>query len=249
MRTSGAASERGGDLAGRLRSAQRVTVLTGAGVSAESGVPTFRGKDGLWRDRRVHELATPRALLEEPDLAWEWYHWRRGLVNLAAPNSAHYALARIQDEVPSFCLLTQNVDGLHSRAGSRNVVELHGNIHRARCEGCGCVVPLAGEQGVPRCSTCGSAMRPDVVLFGESLDEGVVRTAVSAAAECDVFLVVGTSGVVYPAAALPGIARESGAFVAVVNAEPTPLSEVADESFVGLCGEVLPALVAQAWGP
>lgn len=241
------------EVARRLQAATRVLALTGAGISAESGVPTFRGPDGLWRNYRATDLATPGAFARDPALVWEWYRWRRARIRTARPNPGHLVLARFEDRWPAFTLATQNVDGLHAQAGSRRLLELHGNIWRARCAaGCGHVVteeedrdapaPQSGPT-VPVC-TCGAMMRPDIVWFGESLDAAILSRAFEAAASCDALLVVGTSSVVYPAAALPDLARRHGAMVVEVNVEDTPLTGAADFALRGPSGEVLPALEA-----
>ena len=232
-------------LAERIAGAKRVVVLTGAGVSAESGVPTFRGPDGLWRQYRAEELATPGAFRRNPRLVWEWYDWRRQLVARCAPNPAHAAIAWLERQVPEFLLVTQNVDGLHRRAGSVKMVELHGNLWRARCLQEGSTrdlpdVPLA--EMPPRCP-CGGQLRPDVVWFGEALPVGALERACQAAGSCEVFLVVGTSAAVQPAASLPQVAREHGAYVVEVNLEPTPLTGMANESHHGKAGELLPRLL------
>jgi NAD-dependent deacetylase len=229
----------------RLAAARRVAVLTGAGVSAESGVPTFRGAGGLWESRRPEELATPRAFAADPALVWRWYHWRRGLIAGCAPNPAHVALARLEELAPRFTLITQNVDGLHLLAGSRQVLEIHGSIWRLRCTGCGsCREERSLELAeLPACGGCGELLRPDVVWFGESLPAALLERAWQAAAEAEVMLVVGTSAVVQPAAGLAGVAGEAGGFVVEVNLETTPNSSWVDASLLGRAGEVLPALV------
>lgn len=228
-----------------LRKAESVCVLTGAGVSAESGVPTFRGDDGLWKKFRPEELANFASFMKNPDLVWEWYHYRRKLIHEVLPNAGHVALAAMQDIVPDFTLVTQNVDNLHSRAGSRNVVELHGNIMRNYCIECG-LFAMESEQHtsdrVPRCEHCGGLLRPDVVWFGELLPQGAFQKAVEAAQRCDLFLLVGTSGIVYPAASIPGIAREIGAFVVEINPERTDLSPGMSETLLGPSGAILPGL-------
>ncbi len=221
-----------------------VVVLTGAGVSAESGVPTFRGEGGLWRQFRAEDLATPQAFARDPTLVWEWYAWRRGLIAECEPNAGHRVLAEMESAFPRFLLVTQNVDGLHQRAGSRRVVELHGSIWRVRCVREGTVsedsrVPLS--EIPPRCE-CGALLRPDVVWFGEMLPEAALQRASEAAAACTVMLVVGTSAVVQPAASLPWMAKSHGARVIVVNPEATPLLDAADEVWLGPAGEVLPSL-------
>ena len=234
-------------LAERLRSAHGVTVMTGAGISAESGVPTFRGADGLWRNYRATDLATPDAFARDPRLVWQWYRWRRGIIGRAAPNPGHLALARLQSRMPAFTLITQNVDGLHQRAGSTDAIELHGNIWRARCaRGCGVVRDAAGEargeqDPLPVCS-CGALLRPDVVWFGEALDESRIDLAVCAARNCQVFLAIGTSALVYPAAGLPLAAANAGALVVEINVDDTPLTPHAGLVLRARAAEVLPAL-------
>ena len=234
--------------AGRLRAARRVVVLTGAGVSAESGVPTFRGPGGLWREFRPEDLATPEAFARAPRLVWEWYAWRREIIAPLGPNAAHFALAALEARTPEFLLATQNVDGLHAAAGSRRLVEMHGSIWRLRCTSCDFArddrqVPL--PEMPPRCA-CGSLLRPGVVWFGEGLDQAVVTQAFESARQAEVVLVVGTSSLVYPAAALPQMARASGAFVIEVNPEPTPLTPGADVSLRGTAASLVPALVEGA---
>jgi NAD-dependent deacetylase len=229
----------------RLRGAGRVLVLTGAGVSAESGVPTFRGPEGLWRDFRPEDLANPEAFQRDPRLVWEWYAWRRGLVAPLRPNRAHEAIAALEEQVPELLLATQNVDGLHGRAGSRRLIELHGSLWRVRCTGCGGAeedrrVPL--PELPPRCG-CGALLRPDIVWFGEALPRAALERAFEAAREAEVVLVAGTSSIVYPAAALPQVARAAGAFVIEVNPEPTPLTPLVQVSLRGRAAEVVPALV------
>ncbi|MBI2212600.1 MAG: NAD-dependent deacylase [Acidobacteria bacterium] len=203
---------------------ERVVVLTGAGVSAESGVPTFRGAGGLWKDFRPEELATPEAFARDPLLVWQWYEWRRDLIRAAQPNDAHAALAWFEREVEGACgysLVTQNVDGLHRRAGSRRLLEIHGNMFRARCirEGTRREFPDSPAELPPRC-TCGSLLRPDVVWFGEPID--LIADAMSEASAADVMLVIGTSGTVYPAAGLVSLVR--GGMTIEINPDETPLS-------------------------
>jgi len=239
-------------LAERLRSAHAVTVMTGAGISAESGVPTFRGTGGLWRSYSATDLATPEAFVRDPRLVWQWYRWRRGIIGGAEPNPGHLVLARLEARMPAFTLITQNVDGLHQRAGSTHVVELHGNIWRARCvRGCGVVRDAAGEapgdgpageqDPVPVCS-CGALMRPDVVWFGEALDQSRIDLAVQAAKGCQVFMAIGTSALVYPAAGLPLVAANAGAVVVEINVDSTPLTPHAGLVLKAKAAEVLPAL-------
>ena len=219
-----------------------VAVLTGAGVSAESGVPTFRGAGGLWRQFRAEDLATAEAFRRDPRLVWEWYAWRREVVAACQPNTAHRTIAAMEHSVPDFTLVTQNVDGLHERAGSRRVLRLHGSLWSMRCvrEGTrheNLDLPLA--ELPPRCA-CGALLRPDVVWFGETLDPTVVRAAVKAATQTDVMLVVGTSALVYPAAELPLLTLEAGGRVIEFNVERTALSPYADEVILGPATETLP---------
>jgi len=229
----------------KIATSQRLAVLTGAGISAESGVPTFRGEGGLWRNHRPEELATPEAFSRDPKLVWEWYDWRRGLVEGCAPNPGHRALVDLEAVLPGFTLLTQNVDGLHALAGSPEPVEMHGNIWKVRCTTCGRVsedrrVPIPI---LPRCGACDGLLRPHIVWFGEGLDEDVMARAVGAFEYCDVALVVGTSGLVQPAASLAGMARRAGAFVVEVNPDATPNSNLVDSVLRAPAGEVLPKLV------
>ena len=230
-----------------VESARAVAVLTGAGVSAESGVPTFRGAGGLWRNFRPEELATPAAFARDPELVWEWYDWRRSAIARAEPNAGHLALAALERRKPEFWLITQNVDGLDERAGSRRVIKLHGDIWQLRCLACGreernLQVPL--EPLPPRCP-CGGLMRPGVVWFDEPLPVEMLEAAFDAARCAEVFLVLGTSSVVYPAAGLPQMALERGGRVIEINLEPTELSRVAQISLRGKTGELLPQIVGQ----
>jgi NAD-dependent deacetylase len=237
-------------LAGALASARSVAVLTGAGVSAESGVPTFRdAQTGLWAQFDPQKLATPDAFRRNPKLVWDWYAWRRKLVAKAEPNAGHRALAVLEGRVSDFVLITQNVDGLHRRAGSRNVVELHGNIGRVKCSRENTIVEHWTEVGdeVPRCAGCGALLRPDVVWFEETLPPDALQAAEDAARRCQILLVVGTSAEVYPAAALPDYAKSAGATIVEINPNPTPLSDAADYVLRAAAGAVLPALVAAAW--
>ena len=228
-----------------IRAAERLVVLTGAGISAESGVPVFRGDGGLWRQFRPEQLATPEAFARQPELVWDWYLWRRARIAAAHPNPGHDTIARWQRQRPGMALLTQNVDGLHARAGSPQPIELHGNLWRVRCAGgCGFTTedhPLAPPRDLFRCH-CGSWLRPDVVWFGEALDADVLTAAMTAAETADVVLVVGTSAVVYPVAALPHVARRRRAKVVEINVDDTPLSADADAVLRGPAGELLPAL-------
>ncbi len=245
-----------------LADARRVVVLTGAGMSAESGVPTFRGEDGLWKDFRPEELATPEAFGRDPCLVWEWYAWRRRLISACAPHEGHRALARLglRQRVPT--VVTQNVDGLHTRA-AREVsptdpppeaslpLELHGAIHRDRCTRCGRrsegthAIDASHPHHLPRCAACGGLLRPDVVWFGEALDPGVLQESFRLAREADVCLVVGTSAVVHPAASLPLATVEAGGRIVEVNPDETPLSRLAAVRVRGGAAETLPAILEE----
>lgn len=236
--------ERFNDLVVRLASARRVAVSTGAGVSAESGVPTFRGAGGIWEKMDATELASVDGFMKNPQLVWEWYQYRRDLMNTVAPNPGHHAIAELEHLLSDFTLITQNIDGLHARAGSVNILELHGNISRNKC--LRCEQPFDHEinlaEGLPRC-TCGGMIRPDVVWFGEMLPQEVIRQAFQAAEAAEIFFSVGTSTVVQPAASLPFLARRNGAFVVEVNIAPTGLTPVADLYLQGKSGEVMPRIV------
>ena len=236
------------DAADRLRVARRVCVLTGAGISAESGIPTFRdAQTGLWAKFNPHELATPEAFERDPELVWRWYEWRRTLVGKARPNAGHRALVRLSAVSPALQLVTQNVDGLHQRAGSEGVIEYHGNLMRDRCTKEGITVERAAQpptDGVPKCARCGAPVRPDVVWFGEAIPAAAMREADSAARQCDLFISIGTSSLVYPAAGLAELARQSGAGVIEINIESTPISTAADVCLRGAASEVLPGLMA-----
>lgn len=236
------------ELVNRLAHAQRVAVLTGAGISAESGIPTFRDPGGLWKQFKPEELANVRAFLNNPELVQGWYMHRRSIAREKAPNPGHRALVDLEDIAPDFTLITQNVDNLHQRAGSKNVEELHGNITRSYCIDCGTpateedLSPLASGSAA-RCSACDGYIRPDVVWFGEMLPEGVMERAGEAAQQAEVFLSIGTSAVVYPAAGLPLLAKDSGAYVAEVNIQASAIADYLDEVVLGKAGTVLPMLV------
>lgn len=228
-----------------LAEARHVAVLTGAGVSAESGVPTFRSPGGLWAQYDPTQLATFEAFSQDPDLVWRWYSWRRGIIRGVQPNAGHYALAEAAALFPAFSLITQNVDDLHRRAGSREVHELHGNIERSRCIDCG--RKFDGDEAPPseqvqHCE-CGGLIRPGVVWFGEAMPEAELEFAQDSARECDLFLTIGTSGLVYPAAALPLIARQNGAYVVEINPEPSAIARQLDECIIAPSGVVLPVIM------
>lgn len=229
-----------------LESATRVAVLTGAGISAESGVPTFRGGGGtaVWKGMRFDQISSAEMVRTDLPAVWEWFDYRRGVLRECEPNPGHLAIAAWEERFRSMTLVTQNIDGLHRAAGSFTAIEVHGNIHRSRCVRCGeryqmdrDVVPHD-----PVVCQCGADLRPDVVLFGEMLPEGAYEAGAAAASACDVFFTIGTSALVYPAAMLPEFARQSGAFVVEVNPEETPLTRMCDVSIRGKAGEILPLL-------
>jgi NAD-dependent deacetylase len=230
----------------RLSSATFVAALTGAGISAESGVPTFRGSEGLWKKFKPEELASFDAFIRDPDLVWEWYSYRKKLIAEVKPNPGHYALADMEKLFQGFAVITQNIDNLHQRAGSTRVYELHGNIERNYCIECGRryhTEELASATSAPHCIDCNGLIRPDVVWFRELLPADQWASADRAAHGADVFFSIGTSAIVYPAASLPLTARESGAYIVEINAETTPLSDIADETIIGKAGQILPRLV------
>ena len=239
------------DIRSRLERARAVAVLTGSGISADSGIPTFRGADGLWKTFRAEELATPEAFARNPHLVWEWYNWRREVIAAKQPNAAHEALVelerRLESRADRFHLITQNVDGLHRAAGSRHVTEIHGNIWRVRCTGCGGVadnrdVPI---QILPTCIHCQAVLRPHIVWFGEALAEEDLRESYEALESCEVLLIIGTSGLVYPAASFAPVAKAAGAYVVELNLETTPSTEVVDCAFQGRAKDLVPALLEQ----
>jgi NAD-dependent deacetylase len=243
-----------------LQRARRVVALTGAGVSAESGIPTFRDAlTGLWANFDAEELATPEAFVRDPALVWGWYEWRRAKVAQAQPNPAHRALAELEAERPDTQVVTQNVDDLHERAGSRHVVHLHGSLFAPRCFACGAPHLQPGDGGAgepkdgrrlapPACGRCGGRIRPGVVWFGESLPPDAWQAAVDAVEDCDLLLVIGTSGLVHPAASLPAIARRAGAPVVSINPQPSAIDTTARHVLRGQAGAVVPALLAAALG-
>jgi NAD-dependent deacetylase len=233
----------------RFRTAGRAVVFSGAGVSKESGLDTFRGAGGLWERMRPEELATPQAFRRDPGKVWRWYGWRWDTASKAAPNPAHLALVEWESLFPEFLLITQNVDGLHRRAGTRSLLEVHGTILQARCERCGRTrdmgEALAESREEPPVCTCGGRSRPAVVWFGESLDEAVLSRAYEEASACDLFVSVGTSSTVYPAAGLIEVAHRAGACFVEVNPEPTPFSELADLRIAAPAGEAIPRLTEE----
>lgn len=239
------------DVRDKILSSRSVTVLTGAGISADSGVPTFRGADGLWKNFRPEELASPEAFERDPQLVWEWYNWRRELLSTKSPNPAHDALVQLESLLPKFWLITQNVDGLHALSGTQKLSEIHGNIWKVRCTQCHRItpnreVPLPYP---PKCSTCSGLLRPHIVWFGESLEPEVLEHCYAALSDCEILLIVGTSGVVYPAASFAPVAKNQGAFVVEFNLETTPNSSIVDVSFQGRAKELVPMLLPQGPSP
>ena len=233
------------DVRDRVHQARTVTVLTGAGISADSGVPTFRGADGLWKNFRPEELASPEAFARDPQLVWEWYNWRRELLATKLPNAAHEALVQLETLIPNFWVITQNVDGLHAIAGTQHLSEIHGNIWKVRCTQCHNIslnhdVPLPFP---PSCANCGGLLRPHIVWFGESLATVDLEQSYAALQRCDILLIIGTSGVVYPAASFASVAKDHGAFVVEMNIEATPNSSVMDVAFQGRAKELVPLLL------
>ena len=225
----------------KLQTGQSITVLTGAGISAESGVPTFRGSDGLWKNFRPEKLATLEAFQADPCLVWEWYDWRRKLIEPIEPNPAHYVLVDMENQTEQFTLITQNIDGLHHKAGSQNVLEIHGNIWKVQCTKCQCLshnseVPI---QILPTCHQCGGLLRPKVVWFGETLPAKELAAAQLVVTHCDLMFIIGTSGLVQPAASLGIAGKQAGAYVVEINVERTPLSNIADETRIGKASDVL----------
>ncbi|MCC6140587.1 MAG: NAD-dependent deacylase [Nitrospira sp.] len=231
----------------RVAAAHSIAVLTGAGISADSGVPTFRGADGLWRNFRAEDLATPDAFARDPRLVWEWYSWRREVIASTEPNPAHHALVRLETRAQRFHLITQNVDGLHRMAGSQHLSELHGNIWEVRCTSCRLVtdnrdVPLSL---LPYCHTCGGLLRPHIVWFGEALDDCILAASMHAVESCDVLIVIGTSGLVYPAATLMPIAQSHGGFVIEINLASTAHSSTAALTLQGRARDIVPLLLKE----
>ena len=228
-----------------LKTTSSIAVLTGAGISAESGLPTFRGPGGLWRKYRAEDLARPETFARDPKMVWEWYNWRRSVMARAEPNAGHRALVEIEQRFPNFTLITQNVDGLHDRAGSRKILKVHGDIWTVRC--CSCERERIDRNDSlpeipPRCF-CGGVERPGVVWFGEPLPRDIWQSAEKAARGAELFFVIGTSAVVYPAAGLVGLAKSAGAKVVEINIAETPVSAIVDQSLRGAASEILPSLL------
>jgi NAD-dependent deacetylase len=236
------------EIIARLKNSSSVLILTGAGISAESGVPTFRGADGLWKQYRAEDLATPRAFERDPDLVWEWYNYRREIIHTKKPNLGHHAVTKFEEHYPKFTLVTQNVDGLHKQAGTKNILEIHGCIWRVRCMKCGIEyenfdVPIK----IPPLCQCGGMLRPGVVWFGESLPQDILSKTFIAIESCDLFFVIGTSAIVQPAASFPIMAKENGAYVVEINMDSTPLSNYVDLTLHGPSGKILQELERRIW--
>lgn len=230
----------------KLSEAKKVVFFTGAGISAESGIPTFRGKDGIWNKLKPEELANFNAFMRNPQMVWEWYNHRKKIIHNSQPNKGHLAIAEMQNLFEDVTIVTQNIDNLHRRAGSKNIFELHGNIERNFCIKCKTFYneELDFSDGVPKCS-CSGLIRPDVVWFGEYLPEDQFMGGEDAARNSDIFFVVGTSAVVYPAAGLVMVAKKSGSYLVEVNVQATEVSSYADESFLGEAGKILPLIVEE----
>jgi NAD-dependent deacetylase len=227
----------------KLKKAKSLLFFTGAGISAESGIPTFRGDEGLWKKFKPEELANFNAFMRNPDMVWEWYQYRRKIVNESEPNAGHVAIKNFE-QYYDVNVVTQNVDNLHSRAGSKNIFELHGNIERNFCIECKTFYDkeIKFEDKLPRCEKCGGMIRPDVVWFGENLPQDIFSKAESKAKEADICFIVGTTGIVYPAAYIPITAKEYGAYLVEINIQPTELTNSVDYSIIGKAGEVLPEI-------
>ena len=225
-----------------VKKAKRGFALTGSVISAPSGIPTFRGEDGFWKDKDPHELASPSGFMKDPELVWDWYNYRRKIIRNSEPNPAHYALTKIEDSFEDFTIITQNVDNFHQQAGSKNVIELHGNIFRNKCNECGKLAGDINSKELSHCEVCGGLIRPDVVWFGEALSREVLETALQWCEDCDICLVIGTSAMVQPAASIPLISREKGAFVIEINKSSTVISSYVDESIIGDVTTIIPEL-------
>lgn len=236
------------DLINTLLKANSIVFFTGAGMSAESGISTFRGKDGIWNKLKPEELASFDAFMKNPDMVWEWYQYRRKIVKETGPNNGHIAIKEFQDLFSDVSVVTQNVDNLHNRVGSKTVYELHGNIERNYCVDCETFYnspEVTFSERVPKCEKCGGLIRPDIVWFGEMLPQDVFANSEKAASQCDVCFIVGTSAVVYPAAYIPITARENGAYLVEVNIEESNISNQVDCFLKGKAGEVLPELLME----
>lgn len=230
------------DILNKIHKASSVVVMTGAGVSAESGVPTFRGADGFWEKYRAEDLATPGAFAKNPALIWEWYRWRQSIIAGCLPNHAHYTIAEMENYWENFILITQNIDGLHARAGSKKILELHGNIWKSRCTKEGTIYDyIDTNEAIPKCA-CGAVLRPHVVWFGEALDAKILEKAFEKSGNAEVFFVIGTSSIVQPAASLSLVAKDSGSMMVEINPGETPVTPLADLSLREKAGIILPEI-------
>ncbi|OGU63095.1 MAG: NAD-dependent protein deacylase [Ignavibacteria bacterium RBG_13_36_8] len=230
----------------KLKSASSILFFSGAGISSESGIPTFRGENGLWKKFKPEELANFNSFLQNPDLVWEWYQYRRKIVSESQPNPGHLAITEFEKYYPNVTVVTQNVDNLHRRAGSKKVYELHGNIERNYCIECKTYAHISefiSSDKAPRCKMCDGLVRPDVVWFGEMLPQDVFNASEKEAEKCDICFVVGTSAAVYPAIYIPITAKSSGAYLVEINIQPTEISQLVDFSIIGKSGEILPLIL------
>jgi NAD-dependent deacetylase len=239
------------DVVEKLRYAKQVAVITGAGISSESGIPTFRGEGGYWRNYKAEELATPSAFVKDPSLVWSWYDMRRGVCKNASPNPAHFIVAEMEKYFPSFLLITQNVDGLHRRAGSQKLVEIHGHIFTARCTVCqwkGELLDVPLLEVPPKCPVCSSLLRPHILWFGEQYDMDMIEEVYSFLQKTDLVFIIGTSGNVYTPMQMASIAMSKGAYSIEINPEPSSLSQAVDQYIPQKAGEALPILWKQVTG-
>jgi len=233
-------------LLSKLKTFRNVVAVCGAGISRESGVPTFRGENGLWKKFRPEELANFDAFISNPELVWEWYNFRKRLISSVEPNPGHYSLFEMEGLFENFFIITQNVDNLHRRTGNKNVIEIHGNIMRSKCIKCNKYyddLPFdENVKSVLECG-CGGIIRPDVVWFGEMLSENLLAKSYELLGECQLLFVIGTSGYVYPAASFPLLAKENDAYLVEINIERTNISNIMDEVLLGPAGEILPEII------
>lgn len=228
----------------KLKAAKNIVFFTGAGISAESGIPTFRGKDGIWNKLKPEELASFDAFMRNPDMVWEWYQYRRKIIHETKPNPGHFAVAEFEKYFDNVVVVTQNVDNLHNSSGSSTVYELHGNIERNYCVDCREPYYIdSDKESLPKCKFCGGLIRPDVVWFGEMLPQETFAKSEKAAAQSDICIIAGTSAVVYPAAYIPFTAKDAGSYLVEVNVAPTEISNLVDYSIIGRFGDILPEML------